>query len=586
MLSISCTFIGICLFILGSSGNGLCILVFLRQKFRYRIITPYFIVLLFVDSIYLLFRLMKLLYYSQTLFKLPTNMTAPCSESFLARIYQHATQAWPQPFVPLVHPETYIRFSLVLMSIMSVQRTAFITRSLKFLVLPTTFKDTYKYKWTFLIILSAFFIAYTFEFAGLSLFCSKSNNRNITYDWFVYMTKYMENTTHILTSRMSNKSHALNCVTYAINSLQQNQTSFIEQNPVCTHNELVNILSYYFDQHEKPIVNLIQKIIFGQTGHRISRNEIRRKYHFHECLFHQEPNFFHRYYDFMYSRIFGLNRHTLLLVFGSIIPSLITIASNIISVYRVRELNRLTSIYILPCRRRTDDTRRILLVITVECLFAIVNSWFSDIILSLVYCKRNLSAGDDCPMYLKKIYDLLVIFDMVNSVSNIILHCLCGKRFRNELRRMLRTFIDSLKQFFRDIWCCYFQIDCRKLRKQQYASYKASIIQYESSNSSNSASHNHPYLQIQTSPRPNSKHCCDCRWYFNRRPLGTSKQFLSTISKEYLKKNQIPCAVQYRSLTQRAYITKQTQARSMRLYYPTQQTTTSLVNKHRFLNIR
>ncbi|CAF4971332.1 unnamed protein product [Rotaria sp. Silwood1] len=313
MLSISCTFIGICLFILGSSGNGLCILVFLRQKFRYRIITPYFIVLLFVDSIYLLFRLMKLLYYSQTLFKLPTNMTAPCSESFLARIYQHATQAWPQPFVPLVHPETYIRFSLVLMSIMSVQRTAFITRSLKFLVLPTTFKDTYKYKWTFLIILSAFFIAYTFEFAGLSLFCSKSNNRNITYDWFVYMTKYMENTTHILTSRMSNKSHALNCVKYAINSLQQNQTSFIEQNPVCTHNELVNILSYYFDQHEKPIVNLIQKIIFGQTGHRISRNEIRRKYHFHECLFHQEPNFFHRYYDFMYSRIFGLNRHTLLL---------------------------------------------------------------------------------------------------------------------------------------------------------------------------------------------------------------------------------------------------------------------------------
>ncbi|CAF4864326.1 unnamed protein product, partial [Rotaria sp. Silwood2] len=45
---------------------------------------------------------------------------------------------------------------------------------------------------------------------------------------------------------------------------------------------------------------------------------------------------------------------------------LITIASNIISVYRVRELNRLTSIYILPCRRRTDDTRRILLVIVIN----------------------------------------------------------------------------------------------------------------------------------------------------------------------------------------------------------------------------
>ena len=82
---------------------------------------------------------------------------------------------------------------------------------------------------------------------------------------------------------------------------------------ICTKNELINILSYYFDQHQKPIVNLIQKIIHNQTGHRISRNEIRRKYHFHECLFPQQPNFFHQNYDFMFSRIFGFNRHTLLL---------------------------------------------------------------------------------------------------------------------------------------------------------------------------------------------------------------------------------------------------------------------------------
>ncbi|CAF2862517.1 unnamed protein product [Rotaria sp. Silwood2] len=313
MFSISCTFIGICLFILGSSGNGLCILVFLRQKFRYRIITPYFIVLLFADSIYLLFRLMKVPYYSQTLFKIPTNIEESCSKTFLARVYQHATQTWPQPFVPLVQSETYIRFSLILMSIMSVQRTTFIIRSLKFLVLPTAFKDTCKYKWTFLIILSAFFIAYTFEFAGLTLFCSKSNNRNITYDWFIFMTKYMENTTHILTNTMLDQPDELKCVNYAINSLQTNQTSFIEPNSICTQDKLINILSYYFDQHQKPIVNLIQKIIYFQTGHRMSRNEIRRKYHFHECLFPQEPNFFHRYYDFMYSRIFGLNRHTLLL---------------------------------------------------------------------------------------------------------------------------------------------------------------------------------------------------------------------------------------------------------------------------------
>ncbi len=313
MLVLSCTFIGICLFILGSSGNGLCILVFLRKKFRYRIITPYFITLLFADSIYLLFRLMKLLYYSQTLFKLHTNTEQSCSKTLLARAYQHATQTWPQFLVPLVHSETYMRFSLILMSIMSVQRTTFITRSLKFLVLPSTFKETYKYRWTITIIFFAFLLAYSFEFAGLTLFCSKSNNRDITYNWFIYMSQYMENTTYILTNAMSDQPKALTCVNYAINALQQNQTLFIESKPICTKNELMDILSHYFDQHQKPIVNLIQKIIFYQTGSRISRNEIRRKYHFHECLFLQEPNFFHRYYDFMYSRIFGLNRHTLLL---------------------------------------------------------------------------------------------------------------------------------------------------------------------------------------------------------------------------------------------------------------------------------
>jgi hypothetical protein len=256
---------------------------------------------------------MKLLYYSQTLFKLHTNTEESCSKTFLARAYQHATQTWPQPLVPLVHPETYMRFALILMSIMSVQRTIFIKRSLKFLVLPTTSKDTYKYKSTVLFIFFAFFLAYTFEFAGLTLFCSKSNNRNITYDWFIYMNKYMDNATNILTNTISDQTNALKCVNYAINTIQQNQTLFNESKSVCTKDELMNILSYYFDQHQKPIVNLIQRIIFYQTGDRISRNEIRRKYHFHECLFPQQPNFFHHNYDFMYSRIFGFNRHTLLL---------------------------------------------------------------------------------------------------------------------------------------------------------------------------------------------------------------------------------------------------------------------------------
>jgi hypothetical protein len=213
-----------------------------------------------------------------------------------------------------------------------------------------------------------------------------------------------------------------------------------------------------------------------------------------------------------------------------------------------------------------------------------VNSWFSDIVLSLVYCKRNLSAGDDCPDYLRKNYDLLVMFDMFNSISNIILHCVCGRRFRNELRRMLRTFVKFLKNLFHQMWCCYFRIDCNKLRREEPSvTYDTPVLRNESSNSSTTVNHNHLYLQIQTTQRPNNARCCDCRWYFNRRPIPTSQQCLTAISKQCLQKNQTSHAVRYHSLTQRTYITKQTQARSMRLYHPA---TPSTENNNRGLNIR
>ncbi|CAF4919680.1 unnamed protein product, partial [Rotaria sp. Silwood2] len=95
MFAVSCAFIGLLLFTLGSSGNGLCILIFLRKKFRHRVITPYFIVLLFADSIYLLFHIIKLFYYSQTLFYPNTQPEESCSNTFFARAYYYATQTWP-----------------------------------------------------------------------------------------------------------------------------------------------------------------------------------------------------------------------------------------------------------------------------------------------------------------------------------------------------------------------------------------------------------------------------------------------------------------------------------------------------------
>ena len=314
MLALSCTFIGLCLFIFGSFGNGLCILVFLRKNFRYRIITPFFIVLLIADSIYLLFRLMKVPYYLNTLFDLPRNSTSnSCSQTFLVRIFAYATQYWHQALVPFIQPEIYLRFSLILMSIMSVQRTLFIKRSLKLQILPTTYTDKYKYKGTFLIIFLTFLLAYAFQFGGSTLFCSKSVSQDRSYDWFIYMNRRMNNVTHMLMNTIPKYSNDYQCVSYAVERLQKNQRLFTEANPICAKGDLTKILSFYFDQHDKSTVKLIQRIIFFKTGHNISRNDVYRKYHFHECLFPQEPNFFDRAFDFIYSRTFDFNRYTLIL---------------------------------------------------------------------------------------------------------------------------------------------------------------------------------------------------------------------------------------------------------------------------------
>ena len=314
MFLTSCAFTGVALILLGSSGNGLCILVFLRKKFRHRIITPYFIALLFADSVYLAFRLIKLFYYSHTLFKSNTPASESCANTFFARVYHHATQTWPQLLVPLVHSETYIRFSLILMCIVSVQRTRFISRSLKLLLLPDPKTTVLKHRWTFLFITLAFLVAYVFEFNRLTLFCSKSPNRETFYDWFLYMSRHMKNSTYLFKNTLHGQPESFNCVNQILKRLKRsNDTSLIYDGSVCSKEELMAILSSSFDQHQRSIVNLIQNILFHQTGHRVTRNEIRRKFHFHDCLFPQEPSFFHRHYKFMYNRMFGFNRYTLIL---------------------------------------------------------------------------------------------------------------------------------------------------------------------------------------------------------------------------------------------------------------------------------
>ena len=214
-------------------------------------------------------------------------------------------------------------------------------------------------------------------------------------------------------------------------------------------------------------------------------------------------------------------------MFGSILPSLVTIVSNFISVYRIRAFNHVASNRISFCRRRKDDTRRVLFVITVECLLAILNSWFMDIFLSLVYCKKKLLADDDCPLFLQQNFDFLVMFDLFNSLSNIVLHCLSGTQFRRELMAMVRSCFGSFKNVIPGICYCPVKFRNRWIEDDHFVTYHASVSRRNDSSSSNPSQ---IFVTIQSSSQLFKKRCFSCCWYFNRKPVGTLRKLSSTAS--------------------------------------------------------
>jgi hypothetical protein len=186
-----------------------------------------------------------------------------------------------------------------------------------------------------------------------------------------------------------------------------------------------------------------------------------------------------------------------ILVVGSVLPSLITIISNIIPLYRLHQFNRAQSTYMTTGQRRTDDSRRVLFVITIECLLAIMNSWFCDIALSFVYCKKMLLIDDDCPMFLQENYEFLVVFDLFNSLSNIVLHCMCSVSFRRELFVVGRSCLRILRHITRPTCshCC--RIDATINENSHYVYRRASITP-------NSTSPSHIYLDVRLSSRRNT----------------------------------------------------------------------------------
>ena len=200
-MSGTCTTILLFIIFIGSFGNLLCLAVFLQKRFRKSKLTPFFIALLIADSIYLIFRVIKIFYYQQTLFH-EFILLQSCGSNWLIRSYRYFTQHAPQIFIPFAHYEFYIRFSLLLMSFLAVHRAYDVCKpSNRFL----SHKSSSKYV-SYLSILLAFILSYVFEFFGLSIFCSKELSPTLAYEWYNHLRQNLTNETSTFLSFMKNQS--------------------------------------------------------------------------------------------------------------------------------------------------------------------------------------------------------------------------------------------------------------------------------------------------------------------------------------------------------------------------------------------
>ncbi|CAF3986743.1 unnamed protein product [Rotaria magnacalcarata] len=278
---------------------------------------------------------------------------------------------------------------------------------------------------SYILISCAFILAFLFEMFCLNIFCSSELSADISYECYSCIHTNLSNETISLISFMKNQPS------------NQSEIDCISNNATfCPHDEIVQIVRHHFDQHERPIVGLIHKIQLSTIGVGVARNEIRLKYHYHTCQFRNESNFFLLIYNLLYPRKIGFNRYISILAMGSIIPSIITVLTNAISFRWIIAIRSSLNEQSRLSQRRTEDTRRVITIITIECILAVINSWLIDIILSIKYCGFSLAIGDDCPSFLSRFHRLLVFNGLLNSMSNIILCSCTSRRFRQELKHV------------------------------------------------------------------------------------------------------------------------------------------------------
>lgn len=234
-INLSCTWTGILVILFGSIGNWLSICVFRRKRFRSSVLTPFFIALLIADCFYLTFRVIKLFYYQQTLFDQFVHFSS-CETSFFVQFYGYITQHAPQVFIPFCHYDFYIRFALLLMSFLAVQRAYDMRHSTYRIILCKSPNRSLAYR----LIICALILSYLFELFGLSIFCSSELSSNIAEQWYNYLGKHLPNeTTYFLAfvKNQSNNSRELSCIQNARTNCSKSERLKMIRKSTCVCDE-------------------------------------------------------------------------------------------------------------------------------------------------------------------------------------------------------------------------------------------------------------------------------------------------------------------------------------------------------------
>ncbi|CAF3809643.1 unnamed protein product [Rotaria sordida] len=486
------------IFICGFFGNIICIIVFLRRRFRTRSISVYFIALFFNDCL--------LLFISHIAKMLIFDASSSCwFNIFLSKfidIIYYREMIYRQSLAVLTYNTTYTQISMLIFMFMSIQRVrTFSSISYRESRMCALMLTLIAFIYGIIVSYMQLYDAFCIEKLNLT------NNQTLQIDLLINDTKHLINikcttttrTTTILTNLINNlvinpstdfplsvifssTIYSISTSTMSTNnyyqtslsSLINNNDSFdIDSNSMCysetdwyriRHRTIayVYLQSYmsidWPDEHaqhsichlESILPSYLLTLIHNLTWPSLKSRPGKDYFHEHQfctqtyhfigsyanCSIPLAPETFQHWYKFLYDRRLSLtNRYTIGFIIGTFIPSCICVISSFVCLYYIS--NR-------PSIRKHSHSRaelRSLLLILVEILLSLLNALQSYII-NFFTCHRLLFRMETDNCYGQSSDNILPnflgsILELFTSTSNILILMICGAQFRNELIEIL-----------------------------------------------------------------------------------------------------------------------------------------------------